>query len=48
MSRANEVGKGVHRHTDAKERVYAFTTPATLIADFQLAIARWNRENRHP
>ena len=44
----NEVGKGDHRHTDDTQRVYAFTTPDTLIADFGRDIARWNRENRHP
>lgn len=44
----NEVGKGDHRHIDGTERLYAFKTPAKLIADFQRDIARWNRENRHP
>jgi Family of unknown function (DUF6516) len=44
----NEVGKGDHRHIDGKESIYAFKTPAGLIADFQRDIARWNRENRHP
>ena len=43
----NETGKGDHRHFDGKESVYAFETPAKLIADFQRDIARWNRENRH-
>lgn len=41
----NEAGKGDHRHFGKKERAYAFTTPDQLIADFQKAIARWNREN---
>lgn len=44
----NEVGKGDHRHIGEKERVYTFTTPDKLIADFRRDIARWNRENRHP
>ena len=44
----NEVGKGDHRHFDAMESDYAFTTPEKPIADFQRDIARWNRENRHP
>ena len=44
----NEVGKGDHRHIDGKESIYAFKTPAKLIADFQRDIAGWNRENRHP
>jgi hypothetical protein len=43
----NETGKGDHRHVDGREIVYTFTTPDTLIADFQRDIARWNRENRH-
>jgi hypothetical protein len=43
----NEVGKGDHRHIGEKERVYTFTTPDKLIADFRRDIARWNRENRH-
>ena len=41
----NEVGKGDHRHLGKRERVYAFTTPDQLIADFQKDIARWNHEN---
>ena len=41
----NEAGKGDHRHFGKKERVYAFTTPEKLIADFQKDIARWNHEN---
>lgn len=42
----NEVGKGDHRHFGGRERVYSFTTPEQLIADFQKDIARWNDENR--
>ncbi|MFA7665142.1 MAG: DUF6516 family protein [Burkholderiaceae bacterium] len=43
----NEVGKGDHRHCGGTESNYQFTTPETLIADFQRDIARWNRENRN-
>jgi len=42
----NEVGKGDHRHFGGKERLYKFSTPEQLIADFQRDIARWNHENR--
>ncbi len=41
----NEAGKGDHRHFDGEERVYHFTTPEQLIADFEGDIARWNDEN---
>lgn len=41
----NEVGKGDHRHFGKKQRLYAFTTPDQLIADFLKDIARWNHEN---
>ena len=44
----NEAGKGDHRHFGGKERVYAFTTPEQLLADFQHDIARWNHENSNP
>jgi hypothetical protein len=43
----NEAGKGDHRHLDAKEKAYIFTTPEQLITDFQNDIARWNHENRN-
>ena len=43
----NEVMKGDHRHYEGRQSVYAFTTPAKLIADFQHDIRRWNDENRH-
>ena len=43
----NEVGKGDHRHFGGKERLYKFSTPEQLIADFQRDIARWNHENRN-
>ena len=43
----NETGKGDHRHFNAKESAYVFTTPDQLIADFQRDIARWNHENRN-
>jgi hypothetical protein len=42
----NEVGKGDHRHIGGKESAYEFTTLEQLVADFQRAIGRWNRENR--
>ena len=42
----NEAGKGDHRHDGETEHRYAFTTPDTLIADFDADIARWNDENR--
>ena len=42
----NETGKGDHRHFAGKESAYVFTTPETLIADFQRDIARWNHQNR--
>ena len=44
----NEVGKGDHRHFGMRESVYSFTTPGALLADFELDIARWNRENPDP
>lgn len=43
----NEAGKGDHRHSGGRERVYVFTSPEQLIADFQNDIARWNHENRN-
>ena len=43
----NEVGKGDHRHVGERQSAYTFTTPEQLVADFQRAIARWNRENRN-
>ena len=43
----NERGKGDHRHYGGKERLYPFSTPQQLIADFEADIVRWNRENRH-
>lgn len=42
----NETGKGDHRHFGTEERLYRFTTPERLIADFEHDIARWNDENR--
>ena len=44
----NEAGKGDHRHYGTTESTYAFSTPETLLADFQRDIARWNHENRNP
>ncbi len=43
----NEAGKGDNRHLGTVERPYRFTTPETLIADFQADITRWNDENRN-
>lgn len=44
----NEAGKGDHRHIDDAEETYPFTTPERLLADFRLAIERWNHENPDP
>lgn len=44
----NEVGKGDHRHFEAVESKYSFTSPEALLAAFERDIARWNRENNHP
>ncbi len=41
----NERGKGDHRHVDAVEIPYAFTTPEQLMADFAAEIWRWNHEH---
>jgi len=41
----NEAGKGDHRHWGGKEFPYRFSTPEKLLADFQLDIERWDREN---
>lgn len=38
----NERGKGDHRHVDATECSYIFSTPDQLIRDFETDIARWN------
>ncbi len=43
----NEAGKGDHRHYDAAEAAYTFTTVQALIAEFQTDIARWNDEHSH-
>lgn len=43
----NESGKGDHRHFGDKESAYAFVDPEQLVADFQIDIMRWNRENRN-
>lgn len=44
----NEAGKGDHRHFGGEEKVYEFSTPEQLLADFQNDIARWNNENLNP
>lgn len=41
----NELGKGDHRHTEAKEEPYDFSTPDRLLADFEADVARWNHEH---
>ena len=37
----NEAGKGDHRHVDALETDYRFTTPANLLADFWNDVDQW-------
>lgn len=44
----NETGKGDYRHIAGVEEIYHFTTPERLLADFRLAIERWNHENPDP
>ena len=41
----NEFGKGDHRHTEAIEEPYAFSTPDRLMRDFEADIMRWNIEH---
>ena len=41
----NERDKGDHRHTEATEEHYAFSTPDQLMADFEADVARWNHEH---
>jgi hypothetical protein len=41
----NEAGKGDHRHFGIVEKLYRFSTPERLIADFNADIKRWNHEN---
>jgi hypothetical protein len=41
----NERGKGDHRHAEATEEPYAFSTPDQLMADFEADVARWNHEH---
>ena len=40
----NEAGKGDHRHIGGVEMVYAFTTPAKLLADFWSDVDQWRPE----
>ena len=42
----NERGKGDHRHLGPMQFPYRFSSPESLMADFNTDIARWNRENR--
>lgn len=44
----NETGKGDHRHCGGLESIYVFKTYEKLMADFEMDIARWNRENSNP
>lgn len=37
----NERGKGDHRHVGAREEAYCFTTPETLLADFERDVENW-------
>jgi hypothetical protein len=37
----NESGKGDHRHYNAVETAYAFTTTKQLLADFWRDVANW-------
>lgn len=39
----NEAGKGDHRHMDAAQSPYTFTTPAQLLADFWFDVDHWRR-----
>ncbi len=41
----NERGKGDHRHIEATQEPYRFSTPEQLMADFQADIVRWNHEH---
>lgn len=41
----NERGKGDHRHTEAGEEPYEFSTPGQLMSDFEADVARWNHEH---
>jgi Family of unknown function (DUF6516) len=45
LSYDNELGKGDHRHIEAMEKPYNFSTPEKLIADFEADVARWNHEH---
>jgi Family of unknown function (DUF6516) len=38
----NERGKGDHRHFEAEESDYVFSSPEQLMQDFNADIARWN------
>jgi hypothetical protein len=41
----NESGKGDHRHGEATEEPYAFTSPDQLMAHFDADVTRWNHEH---
>ncbi|HEX5373465.1 MAG TPA: DUF6516 family protein [Aquabacterium sp.] len=38
----NERGKGDHRHSEAEESAYVFSSPEQLMRDFNADIVRWN------
>ena len=40
----NEAGKGDHRHLNAIEMPYGFTTPARLLKDFWNDVDQWRPE----
>jgi len=41
----NEAGKGNHRHIDASQERYVFTTVDQLLADFRRDIEQWRRDH---
>jgi hypothetical protein len=43
----NEAGKGDHKHIDAEEVAYAFSTVERLVTDFFQDVTRWRDENRN-
>jgi len=43
----NEAGKGDHKHIDAEEVAYAFSTVERLVADSFHDVTRWRDENRN-
>jgi hypothetical protein len=43
----NEAGKGDHKHIDADEEAYTFSSVEQLVADFFHDVTRWRDENRN-